>query len=156
MTDFTHLDEEGHVHMVDVGSKSISRREAVATATVSMTPETRTALFGGGVPKGDALAVARVAAIQGVKKTPDLIPLCHPIAVDSVAVDIAETDGGAVLTVTAGTSGRTGVEMEAMTGASIGALALYDMIKGMDRSATIESIALQVKTGGKTGTWNRD
>ena len=156
MTDFTHLDEEGHVHMVDVGSKSVSRREAVATATVSMTPETRTALFGGGVPKGDALAVARVAAIQGVKKTPDLIPLCHPIAVDSVSVDIAETDGGAVLTVTAGTSGRTGVEMEAMTGASIGALALYDMIKGMDRSATIESIALQVKTGGKTGTWNRD
>lgn len=155
MTGFTHLDDEGSVHMVDVGDKSVTRREAVATATISMTPETRGALFGGGVPKGDALAVARIAAIQGVKKTSDLIPLCHPIAVDSVSVDIAETDEGAVVMVTAGTSGRTGIEMEAMTGASVGALTLYDMIKGLDRSATIGPIALEVKTGGKSGMWNR-
>ena len=155
MSDFTHLDDQGNVHMVDVGGKAVTQRRAVATAVVAMAPDTRTALFAGETPKGDALAVARIAAIQAVKKTSDLIPLCHPIAVDSVSVEIDEVEAGALITVTAQTSGKTGIEMEAMTGASVGALALYDMIKGIDRFASIGPVELQLKTGGKSGTWER-
>lgn len=155
MSEFTHLDGDGRVHMVDVSAKQVTRREAVASARVAMSDSTRVALFGGGVPKGDAVAVARIAAIQAVKKTSDLIPLCHPLVVDAVSVEITEIDDGALIEVTTRTSGKTGVEMEAMTGASVGALALYDMIKGLDRGATIGPIELVVKTGGKSGTWER-
>jgi cyclic pyranopterin phosphate synthase len=153
MSEFNHLDEEGNVHMVDVGGKQASVRVAVAEALVTMEPATAEKLFAGELAKGDALATARIAAIQAAKQTPTLIPLCHPIALDRVEVVIERTESGARIEVLAGVTARTGVEMEAMTGASIGALALYDMIKGIDRGASIESVSLLSKSGGKSGEW---
>jgi cyclic pyranopterin phosphate synthase len=141
--------------MVDVGGKPVSAREATAEAVVWMQPETQAALFSGGLPKGDALVVVRVAAIGGAKRTADLIPLCHPLLPDVIDVTIDEIDGGARILVTVRTSGRTGVEMEAMTGAGVGALALYDMIKGVDRKAEITALRLLSKSGGRSGEWRR-
>jgi len=155
MSDFNHLDDEGNVHMVDVGAKQASVRVAVAEALVTMTPATAEKLFAGELAKGDALATARIAAIQAAKQTPTLIPLCHIIALDRVEVVIERTESGARIEVLAGVTARTGVEMEAMTGASVGALALYDMIKGIDRAASIESVRLLSKSGGKSGEWTR-
>jgi cyclic pyranopterin phosphate synthase len=155
MSDFNHLDDEGNVHMVDVGGKQASVRVAVAEALVTMTPATAEKLFAGGLAKGDALATARIAAIQAAKQTPILIPLCHSIALDRVEVVIERTESGARIEVLAGVTARTGVEMEAMTGASVGALALYDMIKGIDRGASVESVRLLSKSGGKSGEWKR-
>lgn len=155
MTDFSHLDDDGSVHMVDVGSKEPSQRKAVAVARVAMTDTTRNALLGGSLPKGDALATVRIAAIQGAKRTSDLIPLCHPLALDAVDVAVEPTDDGVQIRVTARIHARTGVEMEAMTGAAVGALTLYDMIKGVDRSATVNGVMLIHKSGGKSGEWNR-
>lgn len=151
----SHLDDRGNAHMVDVGDKRPTVRRAVAEAVVSMSGEARSLLFGGGLAKGDALAVARVAAIMGAKRTPDLIPLCHPIGLDSVAVDIHETDTGARIEVTCEIEAKTGVEMEAMTGASVAALTLYDMIKGVDRGVVIGPVQLLVKSGGRSGDWTR-
>ena len=157
MTDgMNHLDGEGNVHMVDVGGKDVTRREATAVASVHMASETAARLFASDLPKGDALATVRIAAIQGAKKTSDLVPLCHPLVLDRVDVMVEAADHGAEITVTVGTSGRTGVEMEAMTGASIAALTLYDMVKGIDRAASVGSVRLIAKSGGRSGTWTRD
>ncbi len=153
--DFTHLDDEGHVRMVDVGSKDPTQRRAVAEATVVMSEGTRDRLFSGDLPKGDAMATVRLAAIQGAKRTPDLVPLAHPLAIDAISVEIEATDTGARITVSVSVTAKTGVEMEAITGAAIGAIALYDMIKGLDRGAEISSVRLLEKRGGKSGSWRR-
>ena len=149
------MDDEGHVRMVNVSTKDITERVAVAEASVVMERATRQALFTGDLPKGDALAVARVAAIMGAKKTADLIPLCHPLEVTGVEVSVTPTETGARVEVLVRTTGRTGVEMEAITGASLGAIALYDMIKSRDRAAEVSSVRLVSKTGGKSGNWSR-
>jgi cyclic pyranopterin phosphate synthase len=155
VSEFTHLDSTGAARMVDVTGKQVTERSATAHAIVSVSPEVVALLRGAGVPKGDALAVARVAAIAGTKRTPDLIPLCHPIAVHGVDVHIEVLDAGVGITVTVRTADRTGVEMEALTGASVGALAIIDMVKGVDRLAAIDRVELLVKTGGRSGTWTR-
>lgn len=152
---FSHLDAEGNVHMVDVGAKEPTARTAVAEATVAMARGTRERLFSGDLPKGDALATVRIAAIQGAKRTPDLVPLAHPLPIESVGVDITPTEEGARIMVTASVTAKTGVEMEAMTGAAVGAIALYDMIKGVDRDAAITTVRLLEKRGGKSGDWAR-
>lgn len=155
MSDFTHLDESGDARMVDVAEKSITDRRATAEAFVRTSVEVIELLRGAGVPKGDALAVARIAAISGTKRTPDLIPLCHPIAVHGVDVDLVVEDEGVRITVTVRTADRTGVEMEALTGASVGALAMIDMVKGVDRSAMIDHVVLLEKSGGRSGHYVR-
>jgi cyclic pyranopterin phosphate synthase len=149
------MDERGRARMVDVAGKPVSDRSATAEAVVSMLPETRGAVFGEGVPKGDAAAVARIAAIGGAKRTPDLIPLCHPLLLSGIDVEVEEIPAGARVEVTVRTSGRTGVEMEAMTGAAVGAVTLYDMIKGIDRAAEIGPVRLLAKSGGRSGEWRR-
>lgn len=155
MSDFTHLDESGDARMVDVAEKQITDRRATAEAFVRTSVEVIELLRGAGVPKGDALAVARIAAISGTKRTPDLIPLCHPIAVHGVDVDLVVEDEGVRITVTVRTADRTGVEMEALTGASVGALAMIDMVKGVDRSAMIDHVVLLEKSGGRSGHYVR-
>ncbi len=155
MSTFTHLDDAGDARMVDVAAKEVTDRRATARAFVRVGPEVIEMLRGSGVPKGDALAVARIAAIAGTKRTPDLIPLCHPIAVHGVDVDVVVEDEGVRLTVTVRTADRTGVEMEALTGASVGALAMIDMVKGVDRSAMIDEVVLLEKSGGRSGHYVR-
>ncbi len=155
MTDLSHLDDQGRARMVDVGGKPASERRAVAEALVTMTDATRDALFGGALPKGDAVAVARVAGIMAAKRTPDLVPLCHPLPISSVTVDIDEADGGARVVATVTTTGPTGVEMEAMTAASIAAVTIYDMVKGLERGVEIGPVRLLHKSGGRSGTWER-
>lgn len=155
MSTFTHLDDAGDARMVDVTAKDITDRRATVRAFVRVGPEVIEMLRGSGVPKGDALAVARIAAIAGTKRTPDLIPLCHPIAVHGVDVDVVVEDEGVRLTVTVRTADRTGVEMEALTGASVGALAMIDMVKGVDRSAMIDEVVLLEKSGGRSGHYVR-
>jgi cyclic pyranopterin phosphate synthase len=153
VSELSHLDDEGRARMIDVAGKDVTDREAVAEAVVSMTSSTVDALFSGELPKGDARAVARIAAIMGAKRTPDLVPLCHPIEITGVHVDVTRHQAGARVEVRVRSAGRTGVEMEAMTGAALGAVALYDMIKGIDRGAVIGPIRLLSKTGGKSGEW---
>lgn len=156
MTDeLTHLSADGDARMVDVGAKNITSRIAVAAADVTLSDTVRERLFSGDLPKGDALAVARIAAIMAAKQTSSLIPLCHPIPIDGVDVAIYEMEDGAQVEVTARTTAKTGIEMEAMTAASVGALTLYDMVKGLDRGAEIGSVRLLHKSGGKSGEWNR-
>lgn len=155
MSGFTHLDEAGDARMVDVAEKAVTDRRATARSFVRISAEVVQMLRGSGVPKGDALAVARIAAITGTKRTPDLIPLCHPIAVHGVDVDVEVEDSGVRITVTVRTADRTGVEMEALTGASVGALALIDMVKGVDRSAMIDEVLLLEKSGGRSGHYVR-
>jgi cyclic pyranopterin phosphate synthase len=154
---FTHLDERGHARMVDVGGKPTTAREAVASAIVRLRPETARRLSSGTLPKGDALGVARVAGIMAAKQTPQLIPLCHVVALAGVEVDVSVTDDPPVATVraTVRAADRTGVEMEALVAASTAALALYDMIKVVDRGAVIEQVRLERKTGGARGDWQR-
>jgi len=142
--------------MVDVGGKPTTVRVAVAEAFVSMAPETSVKLFADRLDKGDALATVRLAAIQATKRTSELIPLCHPLPIDRVTVEIEAVESGARLEVLVGVEAKTGVEMEAMTGAAVGALTLYDMIKGIDRSACVETVRLLSKSGGKSGEWRRD
>jgi cyclic pyranopterin monophosphate synthase len=155
----THLDARGHVHVVDVGAKAPTRRRAEARAVIVTTAEVAAAISDGKVPKGDVAAVARIAAITGAKKTSDLVPLCHPLPLTHLAVEIdvvRDGEAGEVhVHVTAECVGPTGVEMEAMTGASIGALAIYDMIKGLDRGASIARVELLAKSGGRSGDWRR-
>ena len=151
----THLNERGEAHIVDIGGKDVTTRRAVAQARLEAMPETVAAIVGGTLKKGDALAVARIAGIMAAKKTSELIPLCHPIALTAVEVDIAVEDGNLVITATAETSDRTGVEMEAMTAASVAALTLYDMAKGIDRAMRISSVELMEKSGGKSGAFRR-
>jgi cyclic pyranopterin phosphate synthase len=155
VNELSHLDDEGAARMVDVSGKPETDREAVAEATVSMTSGTRDALFAGDLPKGDALALARIAAITGVKRTPDLVPLCHPIPISAVEVGVEQVYSGARIEVRVRATARTGVEMEAMTGAALGAIAIYDMVKGLDRSAEIGAVRLLAKSGGRSGEWRR-
>ena len=152
----THLNERGEAHIVDIGGKAITARRAVARARIEAKPETVEAIAGGTLKKGDALAVARIAGIMAAKKTSDLIPLCHPIALSKVEVEIVVENGQLVITATAETSDRTGVEMEAMTAASVAALTLYDMAKGIDRGMRITSVELVEKSGGKSGHYLRE
>ena len=151
----THVDGDGHARMVDVSGKEVTARSAAASGRVLLSAEAVAALRGGNVPKGDALAVARIAGIAGAKRTPDLIPLCHPIGLHGVTVDLTVTDDGVEITATARTADRTGVEMEALTAVSVAGLALVDMVKAIDPGATISDIRVEWKEGGKTGRWTR-
>jgi cyclic pyranopterin phosphate synthase len=152
----THLNDAGEVHMVSVGEKAVTARRAVARAQVLMQPETVARLRAHDAPKGDAAATARIAGIMAAKKTPELIPLCHAIALTSVTIEVSYTDEGAEVVAIAEAHDRTGVEMEAMTAASVAALALYDMVKGMERGAAIARIELVEKSGGRSGRWVRN
>jgi cyclic pyranopterin monophosphate synthase len=154
--EFTHLDESGAARMVDVSAKDVSARTALASGFVRLSVSCVAALRAGEVPKGDALAVARIAGIQGAKRTPDLVPLCHPIALHGVAVTLAVEDEGVAITATVRTADRTGVEMEALTAVSVAGLSLIDMIKAIDPAAVITDVKVEEKTGGKTGRWRRD
>jgi cyclic pyranopterin phosphate synthase len=141
--------------MVDVSAKDVTARTATATGRVHVTPEVVALLRGSGVPKGDAIAVARIAGIQAAKRTPDLVPLCHPIAVHGVEVDLSVHDDHVAITATVRTADRTGVEMEALTCVAVAALTLIDMVKAVDPAATIDGVRVEEKTGGKTGHWLR-
>lgn len=153
----THLNARGEAHIVDIGEKTATARRAVASAQIEAKPETVDAIFGGTLKKGDALAVARIAGIMAAKKTSELIPLCHPIALTKVEVDINRSQTSGVITIMAiaETTDRTGVEMEALTAASVTALTLYDMAKSIDRAMIISNIRLEEKSGGKSGTFKR-
>jgi cyclic pyranopterin phosphate synthase len=155
MTELTHLDSTGRARMVDVGAKPATERTARARATVSVSPETARKLRDGDAPKGDVLGVARIAGIQAAKRTSELIPLCHPLALSYVGVDGSiDVDKGEIeVLVEARTTGPTGVEMEALTGASVAALTVYDMVKGIERGARITSVTLLYKSGGRSGEW---
>jgi cyclic pyranopterin phosphate synthase len=151
----THVDEAGAARMVDVSTKAVTTRRAVAAGRVATTAEVVALLRGHGVPKGDALGVARLAGIMGAKKTPDIVPLCHPIGLHGVTVDLVISDTGVDITATTKTADRTGVEMEALTAVATAGLALIDMIKAVDPAASIESVRVLRKEGGKTGDWVR-
>ena len=155
MTELTHLDSAGQARMVDVSGKNVSARSARATGRVLLSAAAVAALREGRVPKGDALAVARIAGIQGAKRTPDLIPLCHPIGLHSVTVDLEVQDDGVRIVAATRTADRTGVEMEALTAVTVAGLALIDMVKAVDPAAVISDVRVEEKTGGKTGTWRR-
>lgn len=150
----THLDEGGAAHMVDVGGKAVTRREAIATGRIDMSADAARAIGEGAARKGDVLAVARVAGIMAAKRTSELIPLCHPLPLTRVAIDLAADAGGVTVTATCATEGQTGVEMEAMTAVSVALLTIYDMAKAIDRGMTIGEISLMSKTGGKSGDWS--
>lgn len=149
----THLRHDGTAAMVDVSDKAVTTREATATGTVTTTPAVMQLLGTGGLPKGDALAVARIAGIMGAKKTPDLIPLCHPLPISKVTVDFELGDTAVTILATVKTRGVTGVEMEALTAVSVAALSVYDMIKAVDKHAVISGIQVLAKSGGKSGDW---
>jgi cyclic pyranopterin phosphate synthase len=156
VSDLTHLDEHGRARMVDVGAKEETDRRAVARAIVRMSPETVALVRAGDAPKGDVLGTARLAGIQAAKRTDALIPLCHGLPLSFVDVE-AEVGGDSVtLTAEARTTGRTGVEMEALTAASVAALTVYDMVKGVERGVEIASVVLLEKSGGRSGTWRRE
>jgi len=156
----THLDETGAARMVDVSAKDVTARTASASGRVRVSAEVvrllREPPGTGGLPKGDALAVARVAGIMATKRTADLIPLCHPIAVSRVEVELAVADDAVDISATVGTADRTGVEMEALTAVSVAALTVIDMVKAVDRGAVVEHVRLEAKDGGRRGSWRRD
>ncbi|MCW2819753.1 MAG: molybdenum cofactor biosynthesis protein [Marmoricola sp.] len=152
----THVDEQGAARMVEVSGKDVTARSATATGTVLTSPAVVALLRGEGVPKGDALGVARVAGIMAAKRTPDLVPLCHPLAITGVTVDLDVVDHGVDITATVRTSDRTGVEMEALTAVSVAALTVVDMVKAVDKAAVITDVRVEEKTGGKSGTYRRD
>jgi cyclic pyranopterin phosphate synthase len=158
MSKLTHIDAAGQAQMVDVGAKSVTERIAIAEAVVGMQPETLKLIIEGGHKKGDVFAVARIAGIQAAKKCADLIPLCHPLMLSSVNVDLeADTAASQVrITATCKLAGQTGVEMEALTAASVAALTIYDMCKAVDRGMVIESVRLLEKAGGKSGHYRAD
>jgi len=158
MTDaprLTHVDEAGAARMVDVSGKDVTTRQAVATGRVLVSPTVVDLLRGDGVPKGDALGVARVAGIMAAKRTPDLVPLCHPLAISGVTVDLSVEDDAVAITATVRTSDRTGVEMEALTAVAVAGLTVIDMVKAVDKGATITDVRVETKTGGKSGDWSR-
>ncbi|GGK69724.1 cyclic pyranopterin monophosphate synthase accessory protein [Planomonospora parontospora subsp. parontospora] len=155
MSGFSHLDETGAARMVDVSAKDVSARAAVATGKVLLSAEAVTLLRSGEIPKGDALGTARIAGIMGAKRTPDLIPLCHPIALHGVKVELTVVDDGVEISARVRTADRTGVEMEALTSVAVAALALIDMVKAVDPAAVITDVRVEEKTGGKTGVWTR-
>ena len=149
----SHLDEAGRARMVDVSAKAATQRSATAAGTVMLAPATVALIRAGGVAKGDVLTVGRLAGIMGAKKTAELIPLCHPLPLDQVTVDLALEEAAVAIVATARTTGRTGVEMEALTAVAVAALAVYDMVKAVDRGARITDIRLLHKAGGKSGEW---
>lgn len=151
----THVDDAGAARMVDVSGKDVTSRTARATGRVQVSPRVIELLRGEGVPKGDALATARIAGIMGAKRTPDLIPLCHPLAVSGVKVDLVVGDSSVDITATVRTTDRTGVEMEALTAVSVAALTVVDMVKAVDKGAVITDVRVEEKTGGKSGDWSR-
>lgn len=153
MNELTHLDESGAARMVDVGDKIATARSATAAGRIRMAPATLAAVREGNGPKGDVLGAARIAGIMAAKKTADLIPLCHPLALDSVSVDFIFEDSGIAVTARAALTGKTGVEMEALTAASIALLTIYDMAKALEKGMVIEHVRLLEKTGGKSGDW---
>ena len=152
----THLDEAGAAHMVDVAEKAATSRVAIATGVIRMTAHALKALESGNGPKGEVFGTARIAAIMAAKKTGELIPLCHPLGLEKVSVDFAVEDGAIRVTATAGLIGKTGVEMEAMTAASVALLTIYDMGKALDKGMVIEGVRLLAKSGGKSGDWRSD
>ena len=152
---FTHLDGSGNAHMVDVGDKAVTRRRAVARATVTMAPQVAAAIADGSMTKGDVLGVARIAGIQAAKRTSELIPLCHPLPVTKVSVDLRVEGPAVLIEATVETVGQTGVEMEALTAASVAALTVYDMCKSADRGMVISGVALWEKSGGASGDYRR-
>lgn len=161
----THVDESGAARMVDVGDKDVTHRVAVATGFIAMLPATLELIVGGDAPKGDVLAAARIAGIMAAKRTSDLIPMCHPLAITHASVELspvraqdAAGDGrtGIAITATVATDGKTGIEMEALTAAAIAGLTIYDMCKAVDRGMVLSDVALLSKEGGKSGTWTRE
>jgi len=155
LSEFTHLNERGDARMVDVSAKDVSVRTATARGRVVVTAEVVRLLRDGALPKGDALAVARIAGIMAAKRTPDLVPLCHPIAIHGVDLDLVVDDDAVHVSATVRTADRTGVEMEALTAVTVACLALFDMVKAVDPAAQITDINVVEKTGGKTGHWTR-
>ncbi len=153
MAELTHLDGQGKARMVDVGGKAETHRVAIAEGRIAMSAEALAAIRDGTVPKGDVLAAARIAGIMAAKKTAELIPLCHPLALDAVTVDFALEDAGVLVTASATLTGRTGVEMEALTAASVALLTIYAMAKAVDKGMVISGLRLIEKRGGKSGTW---
>jgi cyclic pyranopterin monophosphate synthase len=156
MNKLTHLDDQGAARMVDVGGKTATARSATAAGFIRMAPETLAAVRDGSGPKGDALSTARIAGIMAAKRTGELIPLCHPLALDAVAVDFAFEEHGIAVSARASLTGKTGVEMEALTAASIALLTVYDMAKALEKGMVIESVRLIEKTGGKSGDWRAE
>lgn len=153
MTNLTHLDETGAAHMVDVGAKPVTAREAIATGRIAMSAEAATAIARGNAPKGDVLAAARIAGIMAAKKTAELIPLCHPLPLTRVAIDLTPDESGVTAIATAATDAKTGIEMEALTAVTVALLTIYDMAKALDRRMVIGEVRLLSKTGGKSGDW---
>lgn len=151
----THVDESGAARMVDVSDKPVTARTAVASGRVLVSDAVVELLRGEGVPKGDALAVARLAGIMGAKQTPSLVPLCHPLALSSVKVELVVVDDAVEIVATVGTTDRTGVEMEAMTAVSVAALTVVDMVKAVDKGAVITDVRVESKSGGRSGDWTR-
>ena len=151
----THVDEAGAARMVDVSGKDVTARVAIASGRVLVTPEVVALLRGEGVPKGDALAVARLAGIMGAKQTPQLIPLCHPLAISGVTVELSVADDAVEITATVKTTDRTGVEMEALTAVAVAGLTVVDMVKAVDKGAVITDVRVEHKSGGKSGDWAR-
>jgi cyclic pyranopterin phosphate synthase len=152
----THVDEHGTARMVDVSGKDVTVRTATASGRVLVSAEVVALLRGAGVPKGDAIAVARIAGIQAAKRTPDLVPLCHPLAIHGVEVDLQVDDDAVRITATVRTADRTGVEMEALTCVAVAGLTVVDMVKAVDKGATITDVRVDSKSGGRSGTWTRD
>ncbi|MBD7916776.1 cyclic pyranopterin monophosphate synthase MoaC [Cellulomonas sp. Sa3CUA2] len=152
----THVDAHGAARMVDVADKDVTVRSARATGRLVTTPQVVALLRGEGVPKGDALAVARIAGIQAAKRTPDLVPLCHPIAIHGVRVNLEVVDDGVTVDATVRTADRTGVEMEALTCVAAAGLTLIDMVKAVDRGAYLTDLRVEEKSGGRSGTWTRE
>ena len=153
MSGLTHLNADGAAHMVDVGDKAVTNRRAVAAGHIAVAADALAAIRDGAAKKGDVLAVARVAGIMAAKKTADLIPLCHPLPLTRVTLDLVLDEAGITATALAATDGKTGVEMEALTAVSVALLTIYDMAKAMDRGMTISNIRLLEKAGGKSGDW---
>jgi cyclic pyranopterin phosphate synthase len=151
----THVDETGAARMVDVSAKDVTARVAVASGRVLVSAEVLALLRGEGVPKGDALGVARIAGIMGAKRTPDLVPLCHPLSISGVSVDLELVDDAVAITATVKTTDRTGVEMEALTAVSVAALTVVDMVKAVDKAAVITDVRVESKSGGTSGDWAR-
>ncbi|MGC5797715.1 cyclic pyranopterin monophosphate synthase MoaC [Sphingomonas sp. NFX23] len=153
MTGLTHIDEAGAARMVDVGGKAVTAREAIASGRITMSAEAAAAIGAGTAKKGDVLAVARVAGIMAAKRTSDLIPLCHPLPLTKVEIDLVVDETGVTATATASTEGKTGVEMEALTAATVTLLTIYDMAKAIDKSMVLTDIRVRAKSGGKSGDW---
>jgi cyclic pyranopterin phosphate synthase len=153
MSGLTHLGPDGAAHMVDVGGKPATARRAVAEGRIAMTPETLAAIRAGNAPKGDVLGTARIAGIMAAKRTGDLIPLCHPLGLEAVNIEFAYEQGAIRATATASLTGKTGVEMEAMTAVCVALLTIYDMAKALDKAMVIEAVRLVAKSGGKSGDW---